>query len=57
MEADGRQKVLVGGDGVKTLPVPQLPDLTGVIAAPGCQVIPETQKHRIHESDIKTDFI
>lgn len=41
LEADGGDQVLVGGDCVQTLPVPQLPDLTGVIATSCRQVIPE----------------
>lgn len=51
LEADGRYKVLVRGDRVKTLPVSQLPNLTGVVTTSGCQVIPEkieTKKSFIH---------
>lgn len=41
LEADSRQQVLVGGDCVQTLPVSQLPNLTGVITTSCCEVIPE----------------
>lgn len=40
LEADGREQVLVGGDCVQTLPVSQLPDLTGVITTSCRQVMP-----------------
>ena len=41
LEADSRKQVLVGGDCVQTLPVSQLPNLTGVITTSCRQVVPE----------------
>lgn len=41
LEADSRHQVLVGGDCVQTLPVSQLPNLTGVVTTSCRQVIPE----------------
>lgn len=45
LEADSGQQVLVGGDCVQTLPVPQLPHLTGVITTSCRQVIPESSNN------------
>lgn len=44
LEADSRQQVVVGGDCVQTLPVPQLPNPTGVISTSCGQVMPDRKQ-------------
>ena len=53
LKAHGGHQVLVGGDCVEALPVPQLPHLTGVVSTSCGQVMPE-RKHCITEGTAAT---